>query len=152
MSLKTVLGIALLSVLLPGARAVAAPDDALGVWRTSDQQAAVELYPCGPDLCGRLIWYVEKRTGPGAGLDSHNPDAMQRNRRLCGLLILANFRRKGDGWTGGWLYDPESGDSYNGTITPDGPDQLNLRGYIGIPLLGRTEHWTRAPANQQRCR
>ncbi|WP_448205027.1 DUF2147 domain-containing protein [Azospirillum sp. sgz302134] len=147
---KAVAGIALL-FCLPCATALASPDDAFGVWRTTDQQAVVELYPCGPDLCGRLIWYVEKRSGPDAGLDSRNPDSMQRNRRLCGLIMLANFRRKGDGWTGGWVYDPESGNTYSGAITPDGSERLDLRGYIGIPLFGRTEHWTRAPASQPRC-
>lgn len=151
---RTAVGVTILLALSPAAgtgAAMAAPDDAFGVWRTADQQAAIELYPCGPNLCGRLVWYVEKRTGPDAGLDSRNPDETQRGRRLCGLLMLGNFRREGDGWTGGRVYDPESGNTYSGTITPDGRDRLNLRGYIGIPLLGRTERWTRAPAAQQRC-
>lgn len=131
--------------------AQAAPDDAFGLWRTADQQAAIEITPCGQSLCGRLVWYVEKRTGPDAGLDSRNPDARQRGRRLCGILMLADFHREGDGWVGGWLYDPKSGNSYNGTITPDAPGHLRLRGYVGLPLFGRTETWTRAPADQERC-
>ncbi|MCW2237024.1 DUF2147 domain-containing protein [Azospirillum canadense] len=151
MGIRAFVGVVLLLVI-PHAVAVAAPEDVYGLWRTSDQQAAVELYPCGPDLCGRLVWYVEKRTGADAGLDSKNPDEAQRARRLCGLLMIGNFRRRDGGWTGGWLYDPESGNTYSGTITPEGPDHLSLRGYIGIPLLGRTDHWSRAPDSQQRCR
>ena len=155
MSAKSTLGIALFTAFLPLAApsvAAAAPDDAFGVWRTGDQQAAIELYPCGAYLCGRLVWYVETRSGPESGLDSRNPDAAQRSRPLCGLTMIAGFRRKEDGWTGGWVYDPKSGNTYSGTITPEGPDRVALRGYVGIPLLGRTEQWTRAPADQARCR
>jgi uncharacterized protein (DUF2147 family) len=48
-----------------------------------------------------------------------------------------------DGWSGGSLYDPESGNTYSGNIImkPDGA--LTLRGYIGISLFGRSEDWTR---------
>ncbi len=140
---------AALAAALP---ARAAPEDAIGLWRTADRQAAIEITPCDPSLCGRLIWYVETRTGPDAGLDSNNPDERQRGRPLCGIPMLGGFQREGEGWADGWVYDPKSGDTYSGTITPEGRDRLRLHGYIGIPLFGRTEIWSRAPADQQRCR
>ena len=50
----------------------------------------------------------------------------------------------GDGaWSGGFIYDPNSGKTYRGKIKLTDPDTLRLRGYIGISLLGRTEVWKR---------
>ncbi|WP_448187609.1 DUF2147 domain-containing protein [Azospirillum sp. sgz301742] len=132
--------------------ALAAPPDAFGVWLTANREAAIEVQPCGTTACGRLVWYLEKRSGPDAGLDSKNPSPEQRRRRLCGITMLGGFKPSATGWEDGWVYDPESGNTYSGTMEPDGPDRLRLRGYVGIPLFGRTEVWSRAPANQQRCR
>lgn len=140
-----------LAVLSTAHSAAAAPQDAFGIWRTADGDAAVEILPCGDSICGKLVWYREKRSGPDAGFDSRNPSPENRTRRLCGLTMLGGFTRVAGGWEGGWIYDPESGNSYRAAIEPDGPDRMKLRGYIGIPLLGRTEVWTRAPADQQRC-
>jgi uncharacterized protein (DUF2147 family) len=49
----------------------------------------------------------------------------------------------GNQWQGGKLYDPEKGKTYSGKITLVSPNQLDLRGFIGISLLGRTSKWTR---------
>jgi uncharacterized protein (DUF2147 family) len=46
-------------------------------------------------------------------------------------------------WTGGRVYDPKNGKSYQGKMTLVSPNRLNLRGYVGIPLFGRTTNWTR---------
>jgi uncharacterized protein (DUF2147 family) len=43
------------------------------------------------------------------------------------------------------VLDPESGSDYKGKIWAVGKDDLHMRGYIGISLLGRTEHWVRIP-------
>ena len=132
--------------------ALAAPPDAFGVWLTANREAAIEVQPCGANACGRLVWYLEKRKGPDAGLDTKNPSPEQRSRQLCGITMLGGFKPSATGWENGWVYDPESGNTYSGTMEPDGPDRLRLRGYVGIPLFGRTEVWSRAPTDQQRCR
>lgn len=139
-------------LFLAPSTALAAPEDAFGVWRTANGEAAIEVVPCEARACGRLIWYLEKRSGPDAGRDSKNPDEGLRTRRLCGLPMIGGFKRTTEGWDDGWIYDPESGNTYSAAMTPDGRDRLRLRGYVGIPLLGRTEVWQRAPAGQERCR
>lgn len=130
----------------------AAPKDAFGVWLTANREAAIEVAPCGTSVCGQLIWYLEKRSGPEAGVDSKNPAPEQRSRKLCGITMLGGFKPTATGWEDGWVYDPESGNTYSGAMEPDGADKLRLRGYVGIPLLGRTEVWSRAPADQVRCK
>ena len=56
-----------------------------------------------------------------------------------------------DQWSGGSLYDPESGNTYGGRITLNPDGTLSLRGYIGISLFGRSETWTRLTQPISRC-
>jgi uncharacterized protein (DUF2147 family) len=114
----------------------------LGDW-INPTQSVIRIYPCGNSVCAKIVKLSP--TAPGK-VDHNNPNASLRNRPLCGLEIGIDFHRiDADHLDGGHLYDPESGRTYKGTITSAG-DELNLRGYIGIPLLGRTEVWHRVPS------
>lgn len=137
------------------ATAAAARGEAVpGRWLTHEKTAVVEIYRCGKgDLCGRLVWFRMKPTdhNPQA-LDIHNPTPVLRDRPLCGLVMMWGFQREGENeWSGGSLYDPESGSRYRGkmTLNPDGT--LSLRGYIGISLFGRSQDWTRFTQPIGRC-
>jgi len=61
------------------------------------------------------------------------------------MTILWNLRRQGDTWEGGEILDPENGSVYRCKLHPvsDG-SKLEVRGFIGISLLGRTQTWMRA--------
>lgn len=65
----------------------------------------------------------------------------RKNKPLIGLDIIRGLKQEGDVFTGGTITDPKSGKSYKCTITRSG-DKLNVRGYIGISLVGRTQTWT----------
>jgi uncharacterized protein (DUF2147 family) len=94
---------------------------------------------------------IEIRKNAPSRVDGKNPDHAQRTRSLCNLQIGWNFRLTSPSRAeGGHLYDPESGKTYSGSMTRVG-DKLNLRGYIGLSLFGRSEIWTRAPANIPAC-
>ena len=63
---------------------------------------------------------------------------------ILGLLMLWNFIIvKDDLWENGFIYDPETARTYKCKMTMESPDILNVRGFIGISLLGRTNTWTR---------
>ena len=84
--------------------------------------------------------------------DRNNPEPALRQRPVVGLEILHGLTPGADGtWTDGRIYDPGSGSTYTCNIVLDGDDRLRLRGYIGIPLLGRTTTWTRVGAEKQLC-
>lgn len=127
----------LLTMMLMFQTAPAAPS-ATGNWVTADK-SVVQMYQCGPLLCGKLVHIAGNFT-----VDDKNPDAALRKRALCGLNIVEGFKmvdaKHADS---GHVYDPESGKTYRGVITLDG-DVLKLRGYVGVPLFGRTEVWHRA--------
>ena len=128
-----------------------------GVWFTQEHDGAFEIYPCrSGELCGRLIWMADESPRPGTTgpqRDIHNPDPSRRARTLCGLEMMAGFRLDPDGvWSGGTIYNPEDGEDYHARVEVRGPNILGLRGYILVPLLGRTEIWTRVPPNfTDRC-
>ncbi|MEM9554617.1 MAG: DUF2147 domain-containing protein [Acidobacteriota bacterium] len=144
-SRRALLGLAAaLSVLAPS---VVAEPSVVGTWLTEHRDAKVRIAPCGENLCGRLVWLEDPLNEHGKPeVDDDNPDPSLRDRPLLGLQILESFppAPNGDGvWSGGTIYDPESGKTYKARMSLDG-ETLNLRGYIGVPLLGRTSAWTRS--------
>ena len=80
------------------------------------------------------------------------PTSKLRTHPVLGMRIVSGLRgNAADGWTGGTIYDPESGSSYHckASVEPGG-NRMDLRGYIGFSLLGRTEVWTRWQPPQPR--
>jgi uncharacterized protein (DUF2147 family) len=60
------------------------------------------------------------------------------------MEILRHMRQDGDEWSGGEILDPENGKTYRARMKlTDGGQKLVLRGYIGLPLLGRSQTWAR---------
>ena len=143
----------LLAATISGVAAPGASPE--GYWRTAGGHGIIEIARCGADdtLCGKLTWFSIDPGDPNPeGLDLKNPDPTKRNRPLCGLTFMYGFKPAGpDHWEGGIVYDAESGNTYNATMAlrPDG--KLDLHGYIGISLLGRSEIWTRANQPASPC-
>jgi len=118
-----------------------------GDWETP-KHAVVRVEACGAEVCLRV---VKLAPDAPAKVDVNNPEAGLRGRALCGLVVGTGFREGGDGrLSGGRLYDPTSGRTYAGVIAVDG-DVLRLRGYVGVPLLGRSETWQRVGAVSGGC-
>ncbi len=121
-----------------------AADAILGEWLTAEGKARVQIYRCDSLYCGKIVWLKEPVKDGKEVVDDKNPDPSLQNRPVVGLVLVRGFSYDGDNeWTGGKVYDPESGDTYSGKITLKDPQTLRLRGYVLIPLLGRTEVWTR---------
>ncbi len=119
-------------------------DAILGKWLTAGGKSVVEIFKCGNEYCGKIIWLKEPLDKDGKEkLDTKNPDESKRNRKIVGLQILSGFKYKGDNkWGGGRIYDPEKGKTYKCKAKLEG-NNLKLRGYIGFSLIGRTTAWTR---------
>ena len=116
-----------------------------GVWLNEDGDGWIELRITDGELRGIIAGSPAdpERLRPPR-LDVENPDPALRGRELFGLQILYGFRLEtADRWSGGRVYDPNSGNTYRGTITLVNDNTLRLRGFIGLSLFGRTEVWTR---------
>lgn len=112
-------------------------DPILGTWKNSSGEAHIEVYKKGDKYFGKLAWINN-----ASKKDENNPNEKLRDRKLLGLEILTNFTKKGNVYEGGQIYDPKSGKTYSCKMTPKG-DKLEVRGFVGVSLLGRTEIFTR---------
>jgi uncharacterized protein (DUF2147 family) len=112
----------------------------IGNWLTEPKDGIIQISRVAPSLYeGRIVG----GNHPGR-VDALNPDPAQRNKQLRGQVILQDLHYGGDGkWSGGTIYDPDSGHTYRCVVELVSPDTLKLRGFIGIPLLGRQQIWTR---------
>ncbi len=122
----------------------------LGVWLTEGGKSLVDITESGGVYSGRILWLDEPLQGrnepePGKPKrDLKNPAPAQRNQPLVGLRMLRDFLRAADNkWERGRVYDPGEGKEYKCTLTLRDPNALEVRGYVGISLLGRTTVWTR---------
>jgi len=129
----------------------AAKDEAsvTGRWLTADGKGVVAIAPCGDSICGHIDWMKPPADAkPGViPLDKKNPDPAHRRQPMCGLTIVYGFHRGGgdpNSWVEGSIYDPESGKTYHANVTLEDANHLRLRGYVGIPLLGQNQVWSRA--------
>lgn len=145
--------LALLAAILCVGPAFAAPASIFGRWVVDGGEAVIRLAPCGEAACGRLVWLREPLNGEGAPKrDVENPDPALRDRPQCGLRLITGLERAGDGsWKGGTIYSTRDGHSYGIKVTPDGPDRLIVRGYLGISLFGQTQTWTRDNGDRGNC-
>lgn len=128
-------------------------DPAVGDWYTVDDETGeissrVEIREeADGELSGTIAEILKKEKGDG--LCDKCPGEL-KDTPVEGLKFMWGLKKEDTGeWVDGQLLDPESGDVYNGQLTVlDNPDELEVRGYIGISLFGRSQVWKRAPAPQ----
>jgi uncharacterized protein (DUF2147 family) len=133
-------------LVLPGARA----DDAspVGLWKNIDDvsgkpKALIRISENKGTLEGR----IEKLFRPAG--QEQNPkcarcEGANKDQPIIGMLILTGLSRSGDEYSGGQILDPEDGKVYKSKLVlVEGGKKLNVRGYIGVPMLGRSQVWLR---------
>jgi uncharacterized protein (DUF2147 family) len=114
-------------------------------WFSDDKTAKIHIYR-GKDgkFYGKIAWLkVPDRNGKPK-VDERNPDENKRNQPILGLTILKGFEKEKDGvYEEGTIYDPKSGKTYSAKLTLKG-DHLDVRGYVGISMIGKTTTWYKA--------
>lgn len=113
----------------------------VGVWAEDDGQLKFEVYEVGETYEARIIHSgrVMEADGRTFRADTLNPDPTLRSRSLKGTVILSGLRwiPETRRWEGASLYDGSSGRTYSAYVSlVDG--HMELRGYLGVPLLGQT--------------
>ncbi len=117
----------------------------LAVWKSADGNGKIQIYRRSGVYFGKIVFVkFENQTGAQV-LDLKNPDPLKHKNQVLGIEILKSFSYSGDGvWNNGTIYDPKTGKTYSCKLTLESPNELKIRGYIGISLLGRTEIWKRS--------
>lgn len=120
-------------------------DDIIGSWITEGGKSLVRVTKKDNKYFGKIIWLKNPKDENGnIKLDKENPDPKLKTRKIVGTEILQNFIFTNDKtWEDGSIYDPESGKTYSCIIKAISKNQLDVRGYVGISLIGRTTSWYR---------
>ncbi len=118
--------------------------DVVGKWKLSDGSAIVEVYKSGDVYNGKIVWLKNPTETDGTpAIDDKNPEEKLRNRKLIGLNMLSNLRQKNKEYSGGTIYDPGNGKTYNCSMKVKG-DVLKVRGSLDKRgFFGRTMDWHR---------
>lgn len=143
--MRTLLFVSLFAATLP---ALAGSHTAVGLWKNIDDQtgkpkAEIRISESNGVLMGRI-----EKLYRAAGEDQ-NPvcdkcDGEDKGRPIIGLSIIDGMKKDGDGYSGGTILDPENGKVYKSRMKLlDSGAKLEVRGYIGVPMLGRSQVWIR---------
>lgn len=134
--------IAIAAGLLLFAAPAFAADPIEGEWLTPDGGSKVRIGACpgkADQVCGVVSWLPAAKA---KDLDKRNPDTALKSRPILGAPTVMGFKQAAPGkWTGGKLYDPASGKSYNGKITANPNGTLKVEGCIAMICQAQT--WKR---------
>ncbi|CAN5397462.1 DUF2147 domain-containing protein [soil metagenome] len=125
--------------------AQAEADAILGVWESGSGKARIKIDKVVDKYFGKIVWLKEPNNEEGKPkVDKNNPEEKLRAVPLLGYKMLREFSYKGEKtWEDGTIYDPENGSTYSCTIKMTDENTLEVRGFIGVSLFGRTDEWKR---------
>ena len=142
--------IALLAALaLVSSFAQAQPASPVGTWKTIDDSSGEPkaLVRITQDGGGSLTGTIEKlfrKPGEDPNPKCDKCEGAKKDQPITGMQILSGLKPDGDEWTGGEILDPNNGKVYKAKARlADGGKRLEVRGFIGVSLLGRTQTWQR---------
>lgn len=132
---------------LVAAGAAAAEPSPVGLWRYNTAAGTPRAY-VRIHAAGEVYEGIVERVFPGPDETEDKVCSLctdtRHNQRILGMKILEGVRKQHDVYGGGTVLDPDNGKVYRVKLTPSADGRtMELRGYIGIPLFGRTEQWTR---------
>lgn len=113
-------------------------DDILGYWMNPEKNAKIQVYKNGNKYMGKIVWMKEPYEADGKTLKKDAKGKMP----ILNIVFISNFVFDGEEWVDGTIYDPSSGKNYSGKMSLEG-NKLELRGYLGSPMLGKSVYWTK---------
>ncbi len=123
-----------------------AGDKLIGVWQPSDGRSYLKIEKIGNKYFGRIVWLKEPNDEDGnPRVDKNNPDESLRSTPLKGYRVLKDFVYNTEEkiWEEGTIYDPKNGTTYNCKIELKEENKIEVRGFVGAAVFGRTDVWTR---------
>jgi len=138
----------ILAAALVTSGALAESTSPIGLWKNIDDssgkpRALIRIAESNGTLQGKI-----EKMFPGPSED-RNPkcekcEGALKNVPVIGLVILSGLKKDGAEYTGGKILDPDNGKVYSSKIQlTDAGKKLNVRGYVGVSMLGRSQIWLR---------
>ena len=142
--MKGVFSSILFCFLFIGGAFAQSTDDILGVWKSIDfddniAKAHIEIYKKNGKYHGKIIKLLQR---PADTICPSCPGE-KKNQLLVGMTIVMDLEFDDDYWSDGEILDPEDGKTYGCNIYLESPDKIRLRGYLGIPAIGKSQYWYR---------
>ena len=139
----------LIALTLLAAGSAWAQTTTVGLWKTIDdktktERALVRISESGGVLSGRLEKLLAADAKPDAKCDKCEDD--RKDKAIVGMEIVRGVKKAEveNTWDGGTILDSSEGKVYKVRMQPtDGGKKLDVRGYVGMPMLGRTQTWIR---------
>lgn len=138
----------LIATLAFAAQAAFAQATPVGLWKTIDdetqqERSLVRITEAGGTLSGRIEKVADATK---ADNKCDKCEGAKKDQPIVGMTIIEGAKKRADEpyWDGGSILDPNNGKTYKLRLTPaDGGKKLEVRGYVGMPMLGRTQTWIR---------
>jgi len=127
--------------------AFAADASPVGTWRTIDDEtkkpkSLVEISEVNGEVIGKIKELLQSDKGPNPVCDQC--DGERKDKPIIGMTIIWGMKKDGDEWSGGKILDPKNGKVYGCKMhLIEGGKKLEVRGFVGFSLLGRSQVWER---------
>lgn len=141
------------SLLLGASAAFAANDTPVGTWKQIDDvsgkaKSIIEITESNGQLQAKVVKVInlspEEIARDGQHPICRKCDGERKDKPIEGMTIMWGVSKDDDVWDGGKILDPKSGKVYKVKLTlADGGQKLDVHGYIGFSLLGRSQTWER---------
>ena len=132
-----------------GTASAQTPDPAVGVWKTIDDKtnqpaSLIKIEQVNGVLEGTIIkTFPKPNETPLVYCNLCKDD--RKDKPIVGMKIMTDLKQDQPGvWSGGKILDPKEGEVYKVKIATEDGKKMDVRGYIGVPLLGRTQVWYKA--------
>jgi uncharacterized protein (DUF2147 family) len=135
----------------------AADNSPVGYWRTFDEvsgrnESVIYIWQSSHNMLSGKLAAINPGPGEDVNAVCKTCKGAKHNQRILGMVILEGLKQSKDNpaeWTNGEILDPRNGKTYHFKVSvTDNGNKLHARGYIGVPLFGRTQTWQRAAADQ----
>jgi uncharacterized protein (DUF2147 family) len=117
----------------------------VGKWKTIDDvsgkaKSVVEIYEKSGKIYGKIIDIIDETKAKELCVKCEGAD---KDKPILGLVIIKGLSKDGNEYSSGKIVDPKSGTIYKCKMALNGTDKLDVRGYVGVSLFGRTQTWIR---------
>jgi uncharacterized protein (DUF2147 family) len=146
--MRTLIQASLIAAVLAIPSAWAQDGSPVGLWKTIDDEsgkpkALIRITEAGGELTGKIEKLFRGST------EDQNPtcvkcEGARKDQPIIGMTIVSGLKKAGDEYTGGEILDPNNGKVYKSKAElKDGGKKFSVRGYVGMPMFGRSQTWVR---------
>ncbi|MBC3917563.1 DUF2147 domain-containing protein [Undibacterium sp. CY18W] len=126
-----------------------AEESPVGLWKSIDDKsgkpkALIRITETGGELQGKIEKLFLEADAPEKNPKCDKCEGANKDQPIVGMTILSGLKKDGDEYSGGKILDPGNGKLYSSKLSViENNKKLNVRGYIGAPMFGRTQTWLR---------